>query len=122
MNGFAIQLTCIIRNYQYTKIKDNHHKIIAENKNDTILIETGASLFQQLIKARCSLEVSYIIKCIKDNKKCTILNKELIDELIKYTSFKIEIYYDIINKPDKYYIFIIKILHLYYVKKMYELY
>ena len=65
---------CIIRNYQYSKIEDEHYKIIAENKNDTILIETGASLLQQLIKAKCSLEVPFIINCIKENKQCLILN------------------------------------------------
>ena len=107
---------CLIRNYQYTKIEDEHNKIIVENKNDNILIEIGANLFQQLIKARCSLEVPHIIKCIKENNQCLFLNKELIDELIKYTSFKIEIFYDIINNPDKYYNFLNKTLNLYYSK------
>lgn len=109
----------IIRNYSCTKIEENN-KIIAENKNDTILIETIANLFQQLIKAKCILEVPYVIKCIKENKKCLILNKELIEEFLKYTSFNVKIYYDILNYPDKYYNFINKTLNLYYSKKCME--
>lgn len=111
---------CIIKNYQYTKIEDKKGNIISENNNDIILIETGSSLFQLLIKGRCALEVSFIIKCIKENKQCSILNNELINELIKYTSFDINIFYDIINNPDKYYNFINKTLYLYYIKQCME--
>ena len=111
---------CIIRNYNQTKILDNKGNIISVNNNDTILTETASSLFQQLIKARCYLEVPYIISCIKENKICTFLNKEIINELIKYTLFDIKIFYDLINNPDKYYNFINKNLHLYYVKNVWN--
>lgn len=102
----------ISRDNTYTKIEDKNKKIISENNNDTILIEIGISLFSLIIKARCNLEVPFIINCIKENKKCLIFNKIAINKLIE--NVDINIYYDIVNNPDKYFNLIDEFFKVYY--------